>query len=50
VVEIDYDGNERRGLTAKCRREDGSEHMVAAADVVFPEGSSGSLFLAAYRR
>jgi hypothetical protein len=21
VVEIDYDGNERRGLTAKCRRE-----------------------------
>ena len=20
VVEIDYDGNERRGLTAKCRR------------------------------
>ena len=50
VVEIDYDGNERRGLTAKCRREDGSEHMVAASDVAFPKGSSGSLFLAAYRR
>ncbi|MEN8809390.1 MAG: hypothetical protein ABF291_18080 [Desulfobacterales bacterium] len=50
VVEIDYDGNERRGLTAKCRREDGSEHVVAASDVVFPEGSSGSLLLAAYRR
>ena len=50
VVEIDYDGNERRGLTAKCRREDGSEHVVAASDVVFPEGSIGSLFLAAYRR
>jgi hypothetical protein len=50
VVEIDYDGNERRGLTAKCRREDGSEYVVAASDVVFPEGSSGSLFLAAYRR
>ena len=44
VVEIDYDGNERRGLTAKCRREDGSEHVIAASDVVFPEGSSGSLF------
>ena len=24
VVEIDYDGNERRGLTAKCRRDDDS--------------------------
>ena len=50
VVEIDYDGNERRGLTAKCRREDGSEHVVSASDVVFPKGSNGSLFLASYRR
>jgi hypothetical protein len=49
VVEIDYDGNERRGLTAKCRRENGSEHVVAACDVVFPEGSSGARYLAAYR-
>jgi hypothetical protein len=49
VIEIDYDGNERRSLTAKCRREDGSEHVIAASDVVFPEGSIGSLFLAAYR-
>ncbi len=50
VVEIDYNGNERRGLTAKCRREDGSEHVVAASEVVFPEGSSGAHQLAAYRR
>jgi hypothetical protein len=50
VVEIDYDGNERRGLTAKCRREDGSEHVVAASDVVFPEGSKGARYVAAYRR
>jgi hypothetical protein len=50
VVEIDYDGNERRGLTAKCRREDGSEHLVAAADVVFPENSSGARYVAAYRK
>jgi hypothetical protein len=35
VTEIDYDGNERRGLTARCRRENGSEHVVAASDVVF---------------
>jgi hypothetical protein len=50
VVEIDYHGNERRGLTAKCRREDGSEHEVAASDVVFPKGSIGARYLAAYRR
>ena len=50
VVEIDYDGNERRGLTARCRREDGAEHVVAASDVVFPEGSSGSRYLAAYSK
>jgi hypothetical protein len=29
VGKIDYDGNERRGLTAKCRRDDGSEHVTA---------------------
>ena len=50
VVEIDYDGNERQGLAAKCRREDGSEHVVAASDVVFPEGSNGAWHLAAYRK
>jgi hypothetical protein len=50
VIEIDYDGNERRGLTAKCRREDGSEYVVAASDVVFPEGSSGARHVGAYRK
>jgi len=48
VLEIDYDGNERRGLTAKCRREDGSEYTVAAHDCVFPEGSNAD-YMAAYR-
>ena len=33
LLEIDYDGNALRGLTARCRRDDGSEHIVAAADV-----------------
>jgi hypothetical protein len=33
VTAIDYDGNERRGLTARCRRADGSEHVVAATAV-----------------
>ena len=50
VIEIDYDGNERRGLTAKCRREDGSEHVVAVSEVMFPQDSAGARHIAAYRR
>ncbi len=29
VIAVDYDGNKRRGLTVTCRREDGSEYVVA---------------------
>ena len=50
VVEIDYDGNERRGLTARCRRLDGSEHVVTATEVVFPRRSSGFRYIACYRK
>ena len=50
LVAIDYDGNTRRGLTAKCRRQDGGEHVVAASEVVFPDGSVGAMHVAAYRR
>jgi hypothetical protein len=50
VVEIDYAGNERLGLTARCRREDGSEHVVAASEVAFPKGSIGERYVAAYRK
>ena len=50
VFEVDYDGNERRGLTAKCRREDGSEHVVAVSEVVFPKASAGARHIAAYRK
>lgn len=49
VTEIDYDGNERRGLTARCRREDGSEHIIGACDVLFPEESRAAVYAAAYR-
>jgi hypothetical protein len=50
VVEVDYDGNERRGLTARCRRTDGSEHVVAACDVAFPvKATAASRYVAAYR-
>lgn len=31
VVEFDYHGNERRGLTAKCRCPDGRNRVVAGA-------------------
>ena len=37
VIEIDYDGNERRGLTAKLRREDASEHVVSRAILSSPK-------------
>jgi len=50
VIAVDYDGNERRGLTAKCRREDGSEYVVAVSDVVLPQTSAGDRYIAAYRR
>ncbi len=50
VLEIDYDGNVRRSLTARCRRQDGSEHVVAAAELSFLEGSAGARFSAAYRK
>lgn len=50
LLEIDYDGNALRGLTARCRRDDGSEHIVAAADVAATEGSIAGLYLEAYRR
>jgi hypothetical protein len=50
VMEFDYDGNERRGLTAKCRRLDGHEYVVAASDVVFLPATEGGRYVAAYRK
>ena len=50
VIEFDYDGNERRGLTAKCRRADGRQHILAASDVTLPPGTEGARYLAAYRK
>jgi hypothetical protein len=50
VIAIDYDGNERRGLTARCRREDGSEYLIGVSDVVLPQTSAGARYIAAYRR
>jgi hypothetical protein len=50
VVEFCYDGNPRRGLTARCRRSDQTTHVVAACDVVLLPDSAGGDGLAAYRR
>lgn len=49
VVKIDYDGKTRRGLTARCLRDDGSDHVVAVSDVAFPESSEGARHVAACR-
>lgn len=50
VMKFDYDGNNRRGLTASCRRSDGSKHVVAASDVVIPPTAPGGRYVAAYRK
>jgi hypothetical protein len=50
VLAIDYDGNERRGLTARVRGADGHEHMIAAADLVMPVDSDAGRYLPAYRK
>jgi hypothetical protein len=40
VVSFDYDGNQRRGLVARCRREGSSEYLVSASEVVLAPQSS----------
>ncbi len=50
VIGVDYDGNQRRGLTARCRRDDGYEYAVAVCDVVLPQTSAGAPYIAAYRK
>jgi len=41
ITEIEYSGNARRGLTATCRREDGSDHVIALSEVMFPGAFTG---------
>ncbi len=50
VMKFDYDGNDRRGLTARCQRADGTMHVVAACDVLIPAGTPGGQYVAAYRK
>ena len=48
VLAFDYE-NERRGVTARIRREDGSTHQIAACDLFFPRGTTAARYVAAYR-
>jgi hypothetical protein len=49
IVAVEYDGNARRGLVARCRREDGSEHRIGLADVEMPARTPAARHAAAYR-
>ncbi|MGO9019669.1 MAG: hypothetical protein ACLQVJ_15105 [Syntrophobacteraceae bacterium] len=48
VTGFGYDGNERRGLTALCHKGTKS-YEVALSELVFPNGSEGAEYVAAYR-
>ncbi len=50
VLEFDYDGNARRGLTVQCRGADGRKHVVAASDVIILLEEQAGRYLAAYRK
>jgi hypothetical protein len=50
VIAFEYDGNERRGVTVRCRRADGAEHVVAVCDVLLPPNADAGRYLAAYRK
>ena len=50
ALKFDFDGNERRGLTAMCLRPNGTNHVVAACDLMIPPTATGGRHLAAYRK
>lgn len=45
VIEFLYDGNQRRGVTARCRRPDGREYEVALSEVLIPAVTKGYQYL-----
>ena len=49
VLHIWYDGDERRGLIARCRRN-GQEYPLSLLDLAFPGDSEAARLVAAYRR
>lgn len=49
VVAFDLEGDERRGLVARCRRIGGSAGVVSLADVRFESGTVAAWLHAAFR-
>lgn len=49
VEHVWFDGDERRGLLADCRRN-AQEYTIALLDLTFPEDSEAARLVAAYRR
>ncbi len=47
---VSYDGNPRRGLVARCRRDDGREHRISLLDIGVGPQSDIYLHVAAYCR
>ena len=50
ITKFDFDGNERRGLSATCQLPDRTTLDVAACDVLMQPGSKGARYIAAYRK
>ena len=50
LLGFEFDGNERRGLTARCRKREGTELIVAAWELTGPPDSPVARYLVAYRR
>jgi hypothetical protein len=48
VLSIEYEGNERQGIVARCRKNR-TEYLIGAGELAFPEGSTGQRYIAAYR-
>ncbi len=48
LVAVNFEGNARRGLVARCRRADRTEYRVSLADVELPPSAPGYAYLAAY--
>lgn len=46
---VEYEGNERRGLVARCRRDDGRSFRIGLADLRFAKANPADRYLAAYR-
>src|SRR5437016_12037955 len=49
LVSFNDEGNQRRGVTATCRRSDGREYEMAVSEVLVTTHSDGSRYVAAYR-